>query len=280
MSEDSRNIAWPVAIAMTIVAAALLVVGAAREMDREPTGPDSGDRLSGGHTTARSTRSPGTLRVATFNIRRGVGLDGCRDTGRIAHQLEGVDLVGLNEVDGQDDDAANQAAALGMKLGMNWLYAPSERMRGRDNIGNAVLTNLPATGYTRLPMRKTKPDGYRNIVLLNILLDGMPVHVIVTHTDGSEDRDAQLKLATELFQSLQPPAILMGDFNTQSDHPTLRALLDRPDVEESLSTTKTPARPDRIDWLFTRGLHITAAGFDDRGYSDHPMIWAEMKLKN
>ncbi|MFT3788855.1 MAG: endonuclease/exonuclease/phosphatase family protein [Tepidisphaeraceae bacterium] len=185
----------------------------------------------------------------------------------------------MNEVDGQDDEASNQAAAIGTKLGLNWLYAPAEQMRGRDNIGNAVLTDLPVTGYARIPMRKTKPDGYRNIILLHATLDGTPIHVIVTHTDGSEDRDAQLKLVTELFTSLQPPVILMGDFNTRADHPMLRALLDRPDVEEPLTTTKTPARKDRIDWLFTRGLHITNAGFDDRGYSDHPMIWAEMTIK-
>ncbi|MFT3788854.1 MAG: hypothetical protein QM770_22230 [Tepidisphaeraceae bacterium] len=89
MPADARNLAWPLVIVMTIVAVSLVVIGAAREFDREPTGPDSGDRLSGGYTTSRPTRTSGTLRVATFNIRRGVGLDNLRDSSRIARSSKG-----------------------------------------------------------------------------------------------------------------------------------------------------------------------------------------------
>lgn len=66
------------------------------------------------------------MRIATYNIHYGVGTDGKVDLERIAAELEGADIIGLQEVDrfwkrGGDVD---QAAAIAELLGeYYWVYA-------------------------------------------------------------------------------------------------------------------------------------------------------------
>jgi endonuclease/exonuclease/phosphatase family metal-dependent hydrolase len=261
--------------ALTLAALATVVaLTVPRALERSSAGPLSGTRFSG---TQPTTQASGELSVALFNIRRGVGIDNVRDADRIAELVRGFDVVGLNEVDSDEAGAPNQAAYLGRKLGLNWLYAPSERRLGKYNTGNAMLTRLPITHWQRVPMNKTEPDGYRNYVIVRSTLNGQPLTIIHTHTDGSEDRDDQLRILFDLFLSTTEPAILMGDFNTQRTHPLMEDLLARPDVCEPLGLLGASDRPDRIDWILTRGLSPTAAGIVYTPGSDHPVVWVRVK---
>jgi endonuclease/exonuclease/phosphatase family metal-dependent hydrolase len=48
------------------------------------------------------------------------------------------------------------------------------------------------------------------------------------------------------------------------------------DAVGSRMGARAPA--DRIDWIFTRGLETVSAGVEKNDASDHPMVWAELKL--
>lgn len=262
--------------------AVLLVYTAYAAFDRESTGPAAGNVFSG---TAPTTGPavPGTLRVATFNIRRGMGTDGFRDAARIARQLSRLptgnpDIVGLNEVDGFEEGFPHQAAAIGIPMRRNWVFAPAERRFGTISMANALLTNLPLDHYQRVPLVRTTDKGCRNYLLGSLEVDGTRVHVIVTHLDRGADREGQLRTVVDLFQSLQPPVILMGDLNTDRSDPQLKRLLESPGVAEGIATLKKPERADRIDWIFARGLEPIDAGFEDLGLSDHPVVWATFRL--
>ena len=69
----------------------------------------------------------------------------------------------------------------------------------------------------------------------------------------------------------------MGDLNVTADDPTLAAVLETKGVVDALSVAAEPPPAGRIDWILARGLECIAAGAEDHGESDHPLIWAELK---
>jgi endonuclease/exonuclease/phosphatase family metal-dependent hydrolase len=78
------------------------------------------------HDEPRKTQ---TVRIATYNIHRGRGLDGRTRLERIAAVLATIDadIVALQEVVGASPLKPGQAAELGAALGMGWVMAPTRR---------------------------------------------------------------------------------------------------------------------------------------------------------
>lgn len=244
---------------------------------RRPTGPEAGVAL---HVpTSRSDDGNATLRIGTFNIHGGRGVDGELNLGRIADTLRGLDFAGLNEVRGGfTESGADQAASLGQSLSMPWLYAPTEERWWCDQFGNGLLSNLPVASWQRIPLARRYGKSFRNAVLVRAQHEGRPVNIVVTHIDRSDDRERaeQLRTVGELFLSLAMPAILLGDLNTDADEPALRRLLDAEGVHDPLRDKLGDDAPRRIDWILVRGLDTVDAGLVNHGASDHPHVWAEL----
>lgn len=247
---------------------------------RRPCGPASGQTLGG--PVIRQPSVQETIRVGTFNIRGGKGLDDRRDLERTAECLSDLDLVGLNEVHGpwlwQDQD---QAEILGRKLGLAWLFAPTEERWWHYHFGNGLLTSLPVARWQRIPLARRFGESHRNVLWAVVELGGERIHVLVTHIDRSDDRDrrAQLETVAELFLSLESPAVLLGDMNSTSEDPTIRRLLAAPDVEDCLGAVLDDDPTGRIDWIFARGLETVDGAICQNGASDHPSFWAELRLR-
>ncbi len=221
------------------------------------------------------------LRVGTFNIHGGKGRDGRRDLERTARSLEGLDVVGLNEVRGdwfawQPD----QAAELGRTLKMDSAFAPSEQIGWFDRFGNGLLSRLELTSVQRIPLPGTQRKRFRNAVLTGIRWNGRVVRLLTVHVDSTCDRVRQLELVSDLFLSLAEPALLMGDLNTRSNDPTLQRLLATSGVVDVLSMAESIERQpeSHIDWILARGLKAVHAEIRDAGASDHPVVRAALKL--
>jgi endonuclease/exonuclease/phosphatase family metal-dependent hydrolase len=223
-----------------------------------------------------------TLRIGTFNIHGCKGADGRRDVDRVAECLRGLDFVALNEVHGpQFGQTLDQAAELGQKLGLAWLFAPNVRTWYRFDSGNGLLSAAPVEFWQRIPLARGRERGYRNAVLVGLKHRGQTVHVLLTHLTGGEDRGRQEQLSAviALFLSLAPPAILMGDLNTDATDPQIRQLLAMPGVVAPVDVILGNGAPPKIDWIITRGLRGVDAGVREEGASDHPMFWAELCLE-
>ena len=262
--------------------ATLLLVAALASLAAAGCGPTPAGFAEG--TTLRGTppgQPPGgvPLRVASFNIHGGKGADGRRDLDRTADLLRDFDLVGLNEVHGGRPD---QAERLGRATGMGWLFAPVERVGGRDDFGNGLLSRLPLRHWQRLPIARAGAATHRNVLLARVPYGGRTVNVLVTHlARPADERPGQLRAVAELFLALQPPAVLVGDLNTRRGDEQLEALLKEAGVIDALDDGGgDPADPrPRIDWLLVRGLRVLSSGRRDEGVSDHPLIWAELELE-
>ncbi|HTW94894.1 MAG TPA: endonuclease/exonuclease/phosphatase family protein [Tepidisphaeraceae bacterium] len=263
----------PGRIAIFLIIVAVMVVLDGNE--KVPAGPASGTSLNGPAPANYPTGD--VLKVATFNIDSGVGpSDGQLNLDRTASAIQGFDLIGLQEVHGGapfSDD--NQAKILGEKLNMDWLFAPVERRWWRDAFGDGLLTNLPSIHWQRIPLANSVAPSNRELLLAQLRFDGKPLNVIVTHLDNANDHDAELGTVISLFESLQPPVIVLADLNTTRDDPQLAALRKTPGVADPISKI---CDSSNVDWILARGMTALGEGFIDKGASDHKLAWAQLKM--
>jgi endonuclease/exonuclease/phosphatase family metal-dependent hydrolase len=251
---------------------------------RRPTGPAEGAGLTAVDSPAASTAPTLAamphrgLRLGTFNIDGGQGTDGRVDLARTASCLQQLDFIGLNEVHGYaaDVDPPNQAIAISGLLHLPYLYVPAERRFGHDSFGNAIFSDLPISRWQRVVLPSKPLHALRNYLLTDAMWQGRPIHFITTHVDWRAGGDEQLRIVTDTFLHLPPPAVLLGDLNHPPSSPQIRQLLATPGVEEAIHEVFHEEERPRVDWIFLRGLHTVDAGIVDIGASDHPAFWAEV----
>ena len=244
---------------------------------RIPTGVEVGSAFQSAQPLAAKTST--SLRVATWNIHSGKGRDGIADINRSANRLKGYDFAGLNEVRGTSlSRPIGQAEFIGKQLDAGWLFLPFERTWGRDDFGNAVVSTCPVVDWVRIPFPYSDAKGHGNLSLHTLDWNGTRLSIVVTHIDRERDRLPQLRMTRRLFESLAEPVVLMGDLNTRPDDPELAGWVDAPGVVDVLAADQENATYDRIDWIIVRGLECVASGMEDHGESDHPLVWAELKL--
>lgn len=162
-----------------------------------------------------------SLRVVTYNIRHGRGLDGRVDLEATLATLRraGADWIGLQEVDRgrARSGRVDQAAWLAARLGVRAVFGPSLRAGGGDggDYGNALLCRGPVAEVEvqRLPAL-AEP---RTCLWARVGVGPGPgayCWVGVTHLGLPLcDRRRQVRALAARIERLSGPVILLGDFN-------------------------------------------------------------------
>lgn len=163
--------------------------------------------------TDRRTR---TLRVATYNIHRGRGMDGRTRPDRIAAVLAGLDadVLALQEVVGAGPKSGGHAEAIGAALGMGWVMSPARHLRG-SLFGNVVLSRFPVRHHAQydLSWRTCEPRCCQRV---DLDVDGVVLHLYNVHlgTAFLERRFQAERLAAIVSdRRLAGPKVVLGDFN-------------------------------------------------------------------
>jgi endonuclease/exonuclease/phosphatase family metal-dependent hydrolase len=157
------------------------------------------------------------LRVATYNIHRGRGMDRRVQPERIAAVLATIDpdIVALQEVIGPGLTGMGHAELLGAALGMGWVMAPTRELR-RHQFGNVVLSRYPIRDHARLDLSwKTCEARGAQRVSIDIG-QPTPLHIFNAHLGTAllERRYQAPKLADWIDdRSVSGPRIVLGDFN-------------------------------------------------------------------
>ena len=179
--------------------------------------------------SAHIARKLPSLRILTYNIRTGLGMDGQRDLNHIAKIIRDVrpDVVVLQEVDNgtRRANGLNQARYLAQHTGLDAYYFPAMPFDG-GQYGIALLTRLPVTQRDTLPLPGEPRVAGAIRVVWRCSSAAETLWVIGTHLD-TEPRPRRQSVAL-LHQWVQQfgsaPAILAGDLNAPPDSPTLRGL--------------------------------------------------------
>lgn len=227
------------------------------------------------------------IRVMSFNIRHGKGLDGKIDLKRIAAVIRGADpdIVGLQEVDRWHPRSGfcDQPTKLAKLLGMHMAFAPSMRW-GPVHYGNILLSKFDILRHRII--RMSGLTERRCIQLAEVNIRGQLVTVLNTHLGYMEREKAkQLPILRSVLAKVKQPAILMGDFNMGANDTRLRQL--GPGWLKSKLAVKHPTVQSgrEIDHIFSKlpGGKSKAWVQPTDASDHHPVIadleWLQFQLK-
>jgi len=228
-----------------------------------------------------------SLRVATWNIRKCVGLDRRRDPFRVARIISdlGADVVALQEVDKRlgQRPAALTAEVVIAETGLQPVEAGGhETSLGWH--GNAVLLapEFHVTSRQSLHLPGLEPRG---ALVIDIAGKGRAMRVVAVHLGlMRRSRRAQLAMIrAELDRQGDLPTMIMGDFNEWS--PTL-GLEPLEDFQvhapgRTFHASRPVAALDRI--ALGHGVHLQNAAVIEnpmtRIASDHLPIIGDVRLE-
>ncbi|MFN0068602.1 MAG: endonuclease/exonuclease/phosphatase family protein [Limisphaerales bacterium] len=235
--------------------------------------------------------APVTLRVMSYNIRHGRGLDDRVDLPRIAGVIRDAqaDVVLLQEVDRGTPrtDRRDLAAELAALTGMHAVFSRNIPYQGGE-YGNATLSRFPVVAWTNLHYRMLRPGEQRGLLQLTAEVAGHGrVQFWNTHMDYRPDDAERLSNVAEinaLLARTTEPVILGGDFNDTPGSRVHAALGERWQdawlvAGEGDGFTIPADRPARrIDYLWTpRGSpwRATRAWVPETEASDHRPVVVE-----
>lgn len=190
--------------------------------------------LIGGQAAAVDSPAPPELRVLTYNIHHGEGVDGQFDYRRLERIIRDLrpDLVALQEVDRRTRRASgvDQAQRLGELTNMHHVFGQAMPYSG-GQYGEAILSRFPIKDVQvhPLPFR----PGQEPRAALAVTVDpgnGLPnVRFVGTHLchQSDETRTEQAEQLTLVLKSAgRQSLILAGDLNARPGSKPIAALLD------------------------------------------------------
>ena len=232
-------------------------------------------------------QSPTDLRVVTYNIKHGRGMDEKVDLARTAAVLKPLnpDVVGLQEVDDRASRSGSvpEAEHLGKALGMNHAFGKFMDFQG-GAYGMGILVRHPIVRTESV----TLPVGNEPRIALVVetrLPDGRTITIINVHFDWVRDdgfRFAQASVLTKYLDALKTPYVLIGDFNDGPDSRTLALFKSRATEARKpagASFTFPSDKPEReIDYVFFSPSSAFTARevrvIDEQVASDHRPVLA------
>jgi len=198
------------------------------------------------------------LRVMTFNIHIGIGMDEKLDLERTAHTIneQHPDLVALQEVDRIADrtQRIDEVKELSRLTGMQAIYGRTLQ-HSNGEYGIAILSKYPVLEhtYTRLPRLGQRED--RGLLSVKVKLNNRVIRFACTHLchESEERRTMQAQAINSLLLNNKDntPVIIGGDFNAEPSYPSI-LLLKRQwtDATDAKPTFNSTAPSIKIDYLF------------------------------
>ena len=233
------------------------------------------------------------IRVLTYNIHHGEGVDRKLDLPRIAQVIRSVspDVVALQEVDrrAERSDCKDQPAELGALLKMNSIFEKNINLQG-GQYGNAVLSKWPVVKHKNVHLPSFDNGEQRGVLICELKPPSMnePMLLFCTHLDhrrSDRERFASAERINELIAARgSVPAILAGDLNARRDSRVLGAFTKRWQLVNEYELPTTPvAEPKRqIDFILYRPIRrwktIDVRVLDEAIASDHRALFAVLEM--
>ena len=176
--------------------------------------------------------APLRLRVLSYNIHHGAGIDGRLDLERIARiiQQSEADVVALQEVDQSTTRTGkvDQPAELARLTGLHVVFGGNIPLQG-GGYGNAVLSRHPIVRHENHKLPRHDNGEQRGLLEVEIELPGKtPLLFLATHLDHRRD-DSERVASTAVINKLAAKrptqlALLAGDLNDGPKSKTLSEL--------------------------------------------------------
>lgn len=247
------------------------------------------------------------IRVMSYNVHAGIGLDDKYDLGRIEDVIRQSEahIVGIQEVDvhwGSRSDNEDMLLRLSDKLGMHAFYAPIYELppmkaaQPLRQFGVALLSKFPIAEAVNLEMSRLSsqdaspfPKPMPGFAKITINLKESPLSVYVVHLDYHSNPSVRITQVEEILsvfrESPDETRLLLGDFNARPDAvelaPLFSALQDTWAVRDGEPGLTYPANiPDRkIDYILASpDIRTVSAEIIQSRASDHRPIAADLEM--
>ena len=232
-----------------------------------------------------------TLRVMTYNIHVGVGMDKRLDLQRIADVInrERPDLVGLQEVDRgvKRTEGKDEIAELAAMTRMQYAFAPNLDFQG-GKYGVAILSRFPIKNTVHRMFENKRESERRGMLLVEVEVDRKPLTFVTTHLDYQFE-DGRLFETEQLLRHLgevKGPLIVVADLNDLPSGSSYQLMRTRFDDAWIVSGAKgdgfsypadKPAK--RIDHIFSsKGVKAKKAWVVETLASDHIPVVADVEV--
>lgn len=189
------------------------------------------------------------MKIMSYNIHHGVGLDGDLNLERIATVIKNsnASIIGIQEVDrfyGERSDFQDQAKELALLLDYNYCYGanvekPSEHSEiDKGQYGVAILSKYPIIEERHM-LLNSFGEEQRGVLTAKIAVYDKELYVYNTHLGlDTKSRVSQVNELIELTKQHSGPNILVGDFNTEPESEEFQLLLQQTDLIDSFQNIK------------------------------------------
>lgn len=244
--------------------------------------------------TFGTTAPKKTLRVMTFNIHVGVGIDKKLDLQRIADVImsERPDLVGLQEVDRgvRRTEGKDEIAELAKLTRMDYAFGHNLDYQ-EGQYGVAILSKFLIQKIDHRKFENRREAERRGMLRVEVDIGGRTVDFATTHLDYQRD-DGRLFETEQLLRFLteiKNPLIVVGDFNDEPSGVAYKLMLTK--FEDAWVGSRAKAdglsypadRPTkRIDYVFYRpgdGVRAKKTWVVKTPASDHLPVMAELEIR-
>ncbi len=235
-----------------------------------------------------------TLRVMTYNIHVGVGMDKKLDLQRIADVINAArpDLVGLQEVDRgvKRTEGKDEIAELAGMTKMEYAFAPNLDYQG-GKYGVAILSRFPIKNTEHRMFENKREAERRGMLRIEVEIDRKTLNFVTTHLDYQfeDGRLFETEQMLKFLESVKGPIIVVADLNdvpTGSAYKLMRTKFDDAWVTSGAKTDGFSYPADkpvkRIDHIFySTGDRIRArkSWVIETLASDHIPVMAELEVK-
>jgi endonuclease/exonuclease/phosphatase family metal-dependent hydrolase len=242
-----------------------------------------------------SPSRPQSVRVMTYNIHVGVGMDKKLDLPRIAGVINAQhpDLVGLQEVDRgvTRTQQIDEIAELARLTKMDYAFAFNLKFQG-GQYGVAILSRTPIRTTEHRLYLNTREAERRGFIRAQVYVGKVFLSFVTTHLDYQHD-DERLFETTQLLAALRDvkePLILVGDFNDVPAGDTYKLVRSQfndawIDSNKDAAGFSYPAdKPaKRIDYILTRSsdsIRTKRSWIVETLASDHVPVVADLEIGN
>jgi endonuclease/exonuclease/phosphatase family metal-dependent hydrolase len=251
-------------------------------------------------------RAP-TIRVMTYNIHVGVGMDKKLDLARIAKVIneQQPDLVGLQEVDRgvERTQRIDEIVELAKLTKMDYAFAFNLPYQG-GQYGVAILSRSRIMATDHRLYKNLREAERRGFIRAEVTFHGQKLNFVTTHLDYQYE-DGRVFETEQLLAGLKDvkgPLIVVGDFNEEPKGNAYRLIkthfidtwtqllygswLDGSEVRSQQphqSLTYPADKPaKRIDYIFTREsdrIKTKRAWIVETLASDHLPVVADLEIQ-
>ena len=233
-----------------------------------------------------TTASAQKLRVMSYNVKNGGGLDGIKDIKRCGKLVRDAqsDVVAVQELDSMTTryEGQDMLKNLAELTGMYPTFAPSIDYQG-GKYGIGMLTKEKPLSYRRvaLPCR-SEPRSLQIVELKDY-------YYCCTHLSlHAEDRETSIGIIIDELSKLDKPVMIAGDFNAEPEEESMKMMAEEFAIfkKDAAPYTFPADKPDiEIDYIcllksgkVAKFEVLEHSIIDAPVESDHRPIVAEVKI--